>query len=212
MPVNPNQPTRPRIHPSTGEVLQYATLPKRGKKLFRVCETASMIAQARLYRAVKRGMIEKQVAISDLYDYCFPDLQQIISKTQMGYIVTGAILYEPRLMVNNRVVGKPTMTYTFRHILDLQYGLEWMICTWFTDFFNEAVAPEEPIGSMGELEAELDALGNSEDTEYLDIYETRLWKFVRDEPDWKAILERNHEDELPSPKVEITGKKPRSFQ
>lgn len=204
---NPNQPIRPRLHPVNGKVLRYATFPSydRLKNTFNVCSIQSMMSQCRLYRAARQGIIDLQVAIVDLHAYCFHDVN--VSKNQMGKNVIRALIYEPRLLVNNNTVGKATMTYTFHTDLDLQYGLEWQICTWLRKFLNKGARPEDLIGlnNREALEIELDDLANSDHMEYLDIYESKFMSFSMEEPRWPRIIEGLTED-LPKEAVE-----PRSF-
>lgn len=202
MSFNRWQPKRPRIHPDTGQLMLYATMPNlKRTKIYHVCTPQSMIAQCRLYRAVRQNKIEKQVAIADLYDHCFIDIPHTISKVQMGYIVVGTLLYEPRLLVNNKLVGKATMTYTFRTEHDFQYGLEWMICTWLWKFLNDNAPQDEQISTPEQMLEELDFLGNSDDTEYLDVYESRFFDFHMEEPNWHKICD-GLEEEIPEVPVE----------
>lgn len=192
------QPVRPRIHSETGEVLMYATMPNlRRTKIFKVCEFPSMMAQCRLYRAVRKGHVGRQVAIGELYDYAFNDCRSMVSKTQMGYNAVASVIYEPRLLVNNSTVGKATMTYTFRDILDFQYGLEWQICTWLWKFLNSTAAPGEAIGTSQEMAEELDMLADASDKEYVDVYENGFNDFFIDEPDWRKIC-LGLKEQLPS--------------
>lgn len=194
---NKYQPIRPRIHPETGAVMMYATMPKKWRrKQFNVCTVPSMMTQCRLYRAVCRGEISTQVLISELYDWCFEHEKDFISKTQMGNNVVQSVIYEPRLMVNNRKVGKPSMTYVFRQVEDLKYGLEWQICVWLRRFLNEQSAPEDAISTQEEMAEELDFLGNSDNIEYLDVYESRFMSFSMEEPDLRTLT-ATMEEQLP---------------
>lgn len=212
--MNSFQPIRPRIHPTTGQVLAYATMPNlKRQRLPSICDLPSMMTQCRLYRAVRQGYVEKQVAISDLYEYCFYEKEDIVSKTQMGYIAVASVTYEPRLLVNNSIVGKPTMTYTFRHLDDFRYGLEWMICVWLRKFLNDNAPPEEAINSADEMATELDLLGNSDLMEYVDVYESKFENFVMLEPDWRSICANLKEDIPDEPKENRPPpKEPRKFE
>ncbi len=192
------QPVRPRIHPETGEVLMYATMPNFNRtKIFKVCDPRSMKSQCRLYRAVRQGFVDKQVAIGELYEFAFNNLYHEVSKTQMGYNAIGSVIYEPRLLVNSAKVGKATMTYTFRNILDFQYGLEWQICTWLWKFLNDSAAPGEAIGSSEEMAEELDMLANASEKEYVEVYEREFDAFWMEEPVWRKVCS-GLKEELPS--------------
>lgn len=193
------QPVRPRLHPETGEVMAYRTMPKKGGYRLRpVCSRPSQIAQMRLYRAACQGHVGKQVAISDLYEYCFYDIRKLISKTQMGYVAVDTTIYEPRLLVNNRTVGKATMTYTFQTDLDFKYGLEWMLCTWLWKFLNQTAAPDSLIGTSEQMLEELEMLGGSDDTTYREVYEEPLRDFEMAEPDWETVC-KGLSEQLPEP-------------
>lgn len=180
------QPERPRIHPVTGAILQYRTMPKKeGHRLRPICTLHSRITQMRLYRAACQGYVPIQVSIAELYNFCFGET---VSKNQMGTVIIDTVIYEPRLLVNNKTVGKATMTYTFRSDLDLKYGLEWMICTWLWKFLNENAAPDALIGTPEQMAQELEMLGGSDDMEYIEIYESQSqYRFSMDEPDWKTV-------------------------
>jgi len=182
MPVVPNQPTRPRLHPVTGKLLRYATFPRYNPngKAFHVCTVNSRKAQCRLYRAVRQGHVPIQVAVADLYEFAF--FGSNVSKVQMGYNAVRSVLYEPRLLVNNKSFGKATMTYTFATDLDFQYGLEWQICTWLGKFLDRGAPPEDLIGTEEQMAQELDDLGNSDLSTYIDIYESKFADFDIEEP------------------------------
>lgn len=173
-----------------------------------------MISQCRLYRAVCKGEVSTQVLISELYEWCFFDKIDTVSKTQMGYNVMQSLIYEPRKMVNRKSVGKPVMTYVFRHTEDLKYGLEWQICVWLRRFLNEQSAPEDAISTQEEMAEELDFLGNSDGTEYLDIYESKFADFHMEEPDLRTLtatmVEELPKDEQRKPLM-ARGPKPRDL-
>lgn len=211
---NQYQPVRPRIHPETGLIMRYATMPKKWRRNhFHVCSLPSMISQCRLYRAVCKGEVSTQVLISELYEWCFFDKIDTVSKTQMGYNVMQSLIYEPRKMVNRKSVGKPVMTYVFRHTEDLKYGLEWQICVWLRRFLNEQSAPEDAISTQEEMAEELDFLGNSDNIEYLDVYESRFMNFIMEEPDLRTLT-ATMEEQLPEVEAAprfVRGPKPRDL-
>jgi len=105
----------------------------------------------------------------------------------MGYNAVGAVIYEPRLLVNNKLVGKPTMTYTFRNILDFQYGLEWQICTWMWKFLNNGATQDSLIGSAEDMAQELDDLAGMSESKYLTDFERQFDSFWMDEPIWRKV-------------------------
>lgn len=199
----PHQPERPRIDPVTGDILLFATMPNPDmkKKQFKVCEPPSQKAQCRMYRAVRQGFIGRQVVVSDIYDYCMDGIYSEVSKTQMGYNVTATTLYEPRLLVNNKTIGKPALTYTFRNLLDFQYGLEWQICTWLRKFLIATAALEDDIViDRDYIAEELDILARATPTEYMETYESKFDSFFMDEPEWSVLLVGQKEDLPAMPK------------
>ena len=202
--MNKFQPDRPRQNEDTGKALLYRTMPKEAASFIRVTTVSVQICGMRLYRAVRNGNIETGVPIADLHDFLFYDRSDI-SKRHLGNVVVNSTLYEPRKLINSAKSGKPTMVYMFRDMLDLQYGLEWQLCIWLRKFLNDTAAPNAiPIMSAAELDNELDALVNTPEEDYKDLYEQALisdWSGMN-EPDWRTLLiglnEEVPEDKSPS--------------
>lgn len=197
------QPLRPRLHPTrkiegSPAPLLFATMPKLNReRLVVITSPAARIAQMRLYRAARAGDVPEQVSIAELHEYCFGDIPEFVSKTQMGYMVVSSLIYEPRKLINRKDVGKPTMSYVFRTDLDFQYGLEWMICSWLGRFFKEAAA-QEAIPGPDEMADELDALANSDETMYREFYEEPSYDWALDEPNWFKLTQGFSEQVPPS--------------
>lgn len=211
MPFFPHQPERSRVHPSLNKTLKFTTMPKeKGNKVY-FCSFPSQVTQMRLYRAVCQGNVPNQVAISDLYEFVFFDVKDVVSKRQMGIIVTQAVIYEPRVLMNNSTVGKPTMSYVFTDVLELKYGLEWMLSSWLLKFLNSTAAHGEAIGTIEEFTEELDMLGNSEHMEYIEVYETPLREMKRriPEPEWD--ISQIEELIVEAPRSFVQPKPPRAL-
>ncbi|QDP65338.1 MAG: hypothetical protein Unbinned200contig1000_78 [Prokaryotic dsDNA virus sp.] len=186
--INPYQPERPRHDPETGEVLLYRTRPKRGKYNFHIHTYGNQLAMLSLYRAVCRGEVPQQVAINDLYQWL---TDGEFGKRNLGTVVVNAVIYEPRKLYNNRSVGKPTSSYVFRNMLDLQYGLEWMICTWFRKYINKTAPADEQINSRGDMAEELRMLAESTDDEFREVYVSDLMEFMMEPVDWHEQAKLN---------------------
>lgn len=206
MPIFRHQPERSRAHPSQDKTLRFTTRPKEKRIKVSFCTFPSQITQMRLYRAVCQGYVPEQVAISDLYDFAFFDVKDVVSKRQMGIIVNQSVLYEPRVLINNSIVGKATMSYVFGDVLELQYGLEWMLSAWLLKFLNSTAASGEAIGTIEEFAEELDILGGSDRMTYMDVYELPLKEIRKPfaEPDWseyeeEMIIEQPKELTEPAP-------------
>ena len=150
----------------------------------------AMITQIRLYRAARSGYIPEQVSIAELYDHVFGDISGTVSKTQMGYMVVSSLLYEPRKLINRKSIGKPTMSYLFYTNLDLQYGLEWMICTWLWKFLNDDVARRvlDRIHGPEAMDRELEILAFTEEQEYRALYEESYPSTRFTDPDWDSLI------------------------
>ena len=186
--INPYQPIRPRHDPETGEVLLYRTRPKLSKYNFHIHTYNNQLAMMSLYRAVCRGEVPQQVAIDDLYQWV---RRGQFGKRNLGTVVVNSVDYEPRKLYNNSSVGKPTSSYVFRNLLDLQYGLEWMICTWFRKFINKNSPPEDQINNRGDMAEELAMLANSSDDEFEEVYISDLMDFMIEPVNFKEQAELN---------------------
>jgi len=211
MPIFPHQPERSRVHPTLDRTLRFTTMPKeRGNKVS-ICTFRSQITQMRLYRAVCQGDVPRQVSISDLYEFAFYDVKEIVSKRQMGTIVVQSVMYEPRVLMNNAMVGKPTMSYVFGDVLELQYGLEWMLSAWLLKFLNSTAASGEAIGTIEEFAEELDMLGGSDRMTYMDVYELPLKEIRKPfpEPIWED--DQGEELILDLPKEVVQPPRPRAL-
>jgi len=188
--INEFQPPRPRHCEESGRVLLYRTRPKYGKTMINIHTYANQVCMMSLYRAVRRGEVPLQVGIGDLYDWIS---NGGFSKRNLGSVVVNSVIYEPRLMMNRRETG-PMMTYLFRDIRELEYGLEWMLCVWLRRFLNQLNAHDEQITTTGAMAEELDMLANASDEEFADIYLGELAEFHMAPMDWHELSQRaNHE-------------------
>lgn len=213
------QPLRTRVHPTEMKgdhpaPLLYATMPKPDRRRAVIITSyEAMITQIRLYRAARSGYIPEQVSIAELYDHVFGDISGTVSKTQMGHMVVSSLLYEPRKLINRKSIGKPTMSYLFYTNLDLQYGLEWMICTWLWKFLNETVAPGTVSGPE-DMAEELDVLAGADAKTLQEQYEEPLTGWEMAEPNWDQLT-FGFTERLPpmgwKPQIQERGPKPRDL-
>ncbi len=164
---NDHAPIRPTVDPETNAPLSYRTMPLLKIQKPRVMLAPYQICQMRLYRALKRCEIPNGVPAIDLRQFIDA------SHTVLGYTILQAVLYEPRRVVNNRYVEKATVVYTFRHMKDFEYGLEWQICTWLRHFLKERDAPEAPPSGPSEMEEALNLIADVDeetfDEEYVSV-------------------------------------------
>ena len=137
---------------------------------------ANQICMMKLYRAVRAGEVPIQVAIHDLYQWVQEG--DVFSKRNLGSVVVNSVIYEPRVLLNNSIVGKPTMTYVFGDLKELEYGLEWMICIWLRRFLNDT-GVDEPISGQTAMAEELDFLALASEDEFKASYldEIQNWHF-----------------------------------
>jgi hypothetical protein len=184
--LNRHQPDRPFMMDNVH--LNYSTLPVIGDP-FLITTPYSMIAQCRIYRAVCRGEIPNNAAVAEIYDFLFDGKDVGLSKKTMGSIIVRSVRYNPRVLLGvSKQNEKARVIYSFSHMAELQFGLEWMICSWLRKFLNDHVVLKDDMVSGPErMSEELDILANSDEREYRDLYETPLWAFKMEEPDWSTL-------------------------
>lgn len=186
--INPYQPIRPRHDPETGEVLLYRTRPKKGKYNFHIHTYGNQLAMINLYRAVHRGEVPLHVSIADLYQWL---ADGEFAKRNLGAVVVNSVDYEPRKLYNNSRVEKAVSAYAFRNMLDLQFGLEWMICTWLRKFINGMNAADQQIKSRGDMAEELQILASCDENEFHEIYTSNLENFIMEPIYWQTQSEKD---------------------
>jgi hypothetical protein len=208
--LNRHQPDRP--YTIDGVPLQYRTLPVIGDN-FIVTSTYNMIVSARLYREVRRGNVPNFVAVNDLYEFCFPDDQVGLSKRTMGAVIIRTVRYNPRKLLGvSRKNEKARVIYAFAHMTELEFGLEWMICTWLRKFLNDKIAPKSCLVSGPDrMDEELSKLVNSSDEEFASIYEEPLWEFRMDEPKWSELAQGMEESVIMPIRHNVDRKPLRSY-
>jgi hypothetical protein len=139
---NPAQPRRSEYttHPETGESmpLLFRTRPRPGyAKPFPVTFYRNQIAQVRLYSACRHGEIPIRVSQGEIYE-CYFSQDEFVNKAIMGQTIINSVLYEPRGLVHRpSIAPKPFQAYTFFHEKELEYGLEWQICTWLWQILRD---------------------------------------------------------------------------
>lgn len=198
---NPAQPERPQTD-EDGNPLLYATMPPKGRnRITRLWTAESMITQFRLYRAARTENIVSHMAIADIYDWIFQDVQDEISKTLMGSIVCLSTLYNPRLLKGKTKTNpSPKVMYVWRDMRELSVGLEWMICTWLPRFCKEYGSPVPGFTSPEDMAQALDIIASLGDDDTLE-FETNIWNLniENDEKDWIEIT-LGREERNPPPK------------
>lgn len=187
---NASQPDRPE-ETVDGTPLYYRTQPKNIKRIPNFFTPHYIISSLRLYRAARAGQIPESVAIGELYDFVFANCSDLVSKKTMGSTVVHAVIYEPRLLKNSRAVGGALMTYQFRNISDLIYGLEWQICAALYAWMNRnGEWPTDQAEWKPLMEKTLDEIAELSEKEFVDLYEKDMieqcayWK----EPPWREKI------------------------
>jgi hypothetical protein len=208
--INRHQPDRPRIAPN-GDILRYRTFPVLGKRKHYppICKPTSRIIQCRLYRDVRQGNFVNHAPVTETFDYYFHG-EPGISRVNFGATILNSTIYEARKLKNSKSLPKPLVIYSFHNLLDLQYGLEWQICTWLRHFINHMMPDNEVVGQE-KMEEELDLLANAPEDEYREVYENNFNEFKMSEPDWAVICDGKWED-VPEVKIDRISPptKPRS--
>lgn len=211
--INRYQPVRPRHNPQSGKVLLFRTRPKWQRKMIMLHTFANQICAMRLYRAVRRGEVPQQVAIHDLHNWIAND--GAFSKVTLGFIVVNSLAYEPRKLVANQSVEKATSTYCFLDpdLKDLEFGLEWIICTFYRKFMNKISEADLQITDQTTMAQELDQLASMSEEEYAELEED-IAEFMMPPIDWNQIsLEAGWDfrEELPEPLKPQEPKRPRTL-
>lgn len=187
--LNIHQPVRPRTTEDGQSLLRYRTYPSlMNKRMMKFTDPRSMIAQARLYRFARSEHCVNHIAISEMYDWVFGD-QPLVPKKTMGGVVIQTVVYNPRVLLGlSKMNDKQRVIYRFERMIEFQYGLEWMICTWLRKFLNDTAAPgAAPVLGPDMMSDELDMLANCSEREYKEVYEEMLWDFKMAEPDWLTL-------------------------
>lgn len=209
--INPMQPIRPRFTEDSKFPLRFRTRPKLQGKMIKIHTFANQTASMRLYRAVRSGYVPQQVGVADLHQYVAPD--DAFSKVTLGFIVINSVDYEPRKLVNNANVTKPTQSYAFRDVRELEYGLEWIICSFLRKFLNKYNSPDLQINTQKMMAEELDILATQSEQEQLEL-EKDLETFVTTPINWmqhsidnRWEFEETYPRFKPEPKPEPTPPK-----
>lgn len=116
--------------------------------------------QILMYRALRAGVFPNHAAAGELREWL--DTTHVV----LGSIIMQSVVYEARKLWGSRPHG-PKVIYSFNELLELQYGLEWQICTWLPTFLKERDAQEDGIPVDFELEQELEWLAECEEGEFL---------------------------------------------
>lgn len=211
-PLNRHQPIRPLVDPETGLRLMYRLYPimsddgNRGSRNYRTVEPANQLCQLQLYRWSRSPEFVDTPSCRDLYDYLImgpfgqtEGTKYLPSINHFGKTVLNALNYEPRKLKGvTKENPKACQMYVFRSPLELQYGLEYMICSWLRKFLNEGAAPgSSPVSGPSMMEEELDIIANTPWDDYVGLYVEPLQSVNRRtlvEPDWRMLRRRASAD------------------
>lgn len=226
--LNRHQPTRPSADPSSGKRLLYRTYPMMKDsgnpdgRVYRVMEPANQLSQMQLYRWSRSDQFVDSPSISDLYDFLIREpfenagLPFTSSKHHFGRTITNALDYNPRkLKGKTKDNEKACQIYCFLNPLELQYGLEYMICAWLRKFLNDHAAPGgQSISGSEAMAEELDILCSTPWADYLEVYVNPLQanRNLYPEPDWRNLLRQSSTNqEAPELDAQEPRRKLRSF-
>lgn len=226
--LNRHQPIRPTEDPESKKRLLYRIYPYLSEesptreRCYRVMEPANQLAQMQLYRWSRSDQFVESPSVADLYDYLIKEpferaaLPYTSSKHHFGRTITNALDYNPRkLKGQTKDNPKACQIYCFMNPLELQYGLEYMICSWLRKFLNDQVAPGgQPILGPEAMEEELDILNVSDWKDYLEVYvhPLQMNRNVYPEPDWRSLLRQSSiSEEAPELDAQEPRRKLRSF-
>lgn len=226
--LNRHQPTRPSVDSASGKRLLYRTYPMMKDsgnidgRVYRVMEPANQLSQMQLYRWSRSDQFVNSPSISDLYDFLIREpfenaaLPFTSSKHHFGRTITNALNYNPRkLKGKTKDNEKACQIYYFLNPLELQYGLEYMICAWLRKFLNDHAAPGgQQISGSDAMSEELDILCSTPWADYLEVYVNPLQmnRNLYPEPEWRKLLRQSTtSDEIPEIDAQEPRRKLRSF-
>ena len=176
----------------------FATMPQSiMTQRYVVTHPWNMKAQARLYRVARSGQFPNNAAIQEVRDWIFYDSPEV-SKKMMGGAVIRTTLYNPRRLKGlTKDNDRAKMMYSFANLLELQYGLEWMICTWLRKFLNEDVARRaiDRIHGPEAMDRELEILAYTSEREYKALYESQYAETKYTDPNWMELTKGFNERE-----------------
>lgn len=222
--LNRFQPPRPWKDPEMARPLMYRTYPimkdSGGKgRVYRTTEQANRLAQMMLYRWCRSLDFVEAPACGELYDYLIVRNGFPVSKKHFGSTIVNALDYECRKLKgvtkDNPVVRQ---LYYFESQLELQYGLEYMICSWLRKFLNDQSAPgSNSVSSPEDMEMELDMLAEADWQTFQEIYlSPQLGRdsWAAKEPDWRMLLKKSAvgSESLPPETEAEFLKEPERFQ
>lgn len=211
-PLNRHQPQRPFVNPENNSRLMYRLYPilgdegLRSGKVYRTSEPANQLVQLQLYRWSRSDDFVDIPASGDLYEHLIlrpfrgsEKIQYLPSSNHFGRTILNALNYDPRKLKGvTKDNPKARQTYVFGSPLELQYGLEYMICAWLRKFLNESSAPgAAPVSGPEMMAEELDILADTPWDDYLGLYVEPLQNVNRrsiEEPNWRDLKRKASSD------------------
>lgn len=145
-PLHWRQEAKPRLAPgrlTRGKFRQTMTTPLRYPE--------NMITSVRLYRWAFSKDVSLTVNKNQFIYKYFRDFPDITTK-RVGMILRDALNYHP----HRRIRG--VNCWSFHHELEVAYGTERQILSWYEDFSAITTDTEQPVKDMEELEDDLKAI------------------------------------------------------
>lgn len=199
--LNRFQPVRLWKDPEDPRPLMYRTYPIMkdtggSGRVYRTTEPASRFAQMMIYRWCRSDDFVNAPGCGELYDYLIVRNHLPVTKKQFGSTIVNALDYECRKLKGiTKDNDKVRQLYYFESQLELQYGLEYMLCSWLRKFLNDQSAPgSNSINTPEDMEMELDMLASASWAEFNEIYLAPnrgpdAW--TAKEPDWRLLLKKH---------------------
>jgi hypothetical protein len=172
-------------------------------KIYQTTETMNRICQMMLYRWCRSDVFVNAPGCGDLHSYLFAERKLPVSKRHLGMTIINVLDYECRKLKGvTKNNPKIRQLYYFRDQLEVQYGLEYMICAWLRKFLNDTMSPMDgKIAAIGDsyeearhhMSEELDILANTEETDFREVYIDPLFTpsgHRVEEPNWKLLLKQ----------------------
>ena len=163
------QPIRPITSPETGNMLLHRTFPRMQKRMPSLVTTPYQVIQMRLYRSLREKLFPNHALVSELREWLFGDLS-FVNHINFGSTILQSVRYEARKLMNRKSMPKAAVIYSFNELLELEYGLEWQICTWLPRFLQEAGLHEGNFG-IEDCEYFLNEIGTLSKEDYMIDYE-----------------------------------------
>lgn len=174
------QPRRPL------EGLNYRTYPRTDDPGLAILRDQAVTAQMMMYRWFANNEVPEMVSIDDLHREIFNGNH--VSKRVMGQMLLNALSYDPRKTkgVEKGLTEKATACYVIKDSMEVVYGLEWMICSWYRKFFGPYI--EDEIKDADDMAREFEIIKTCDPREFSEMIADLNKVVIQVKPiDWKKL-------------------------